>query len=93
MTIIFDYINLSPWPILIYNLYYYVCLQNKYGAHILNSFDFIIILVRKILYQIWDIGYFSDENFHCIKSETNHQWGVLFSHCLKYETNHQSGTY
>ena len=45
-TITFDHINLALWPILIYKLFGHVCLQNKYGAHLLNSFDFMIILEK-----------------------------------------------
>ena len=45
-TITFDHINLALWPILIYKLFGHVCLQYKYGVHLLNSFDFIIILEK-----------------------------------------------
>ena len=44
--ITFDQIDISPLPTLIYKLIDHVYLQNKYGAHILNSFDSITILVK-----------------------------------------------
>ena len=45
-TITFDHINLALWPILIYKLFGHVCLQNKYGVHLLTSFDFITFLEK-----------------------------------------------
>ena len=61
--ITFDQIDISPWPTLIYKLIDHVYLQNKYGAHILNSFDSITILVK--LFIVPNMVQITNEEYFC----------------------------
>ena len=62
--ITFDQINISPLPTLIYRLIDHAYLQNKYGAHILNIFESIIISGK--LFNVSNMTQITNEEYFVI---------------------------